>query len=134
MEIINYVINILIGLFSGVYAGLIVARVAKFEELKNEAKRVVWGIDYVSINDSNPNVTSTTDRTIFSAISSELYYLRHSNAGDKINQLSNIIDHTMRRPPNYVDDMNKNYLTWQKIIRELRPDFKSIFTISRLAL
>ena len=49
----NLVTSLLTGLVTGVTASIVVARLAKFEELRNEARRIVWGIDWIIENGSH---------------------------------------------------------------------------------
>lgn len=130
MNLIEILINLGIGLVAGIYAGLIVARLSKFEELKNEAKRIVWGIDFMSVNNSSPELIKRSDTAKFLAISGELYFLKHRKAGDSINNLSSAIDGVFRKPPNHSNDVDVYYSTWQKIIRELRPNMLSVLSFN----
>lgn len=130
MNAIEILINLGIGLVAGIYAGLIVARLSKFEELKNEAKRIVWGIDFMSVNNSSTEMIKRSDTAKLLAISGELYFLKHRKAGDSINNLSSAIDGAFRKSPSHSNDIDVYYRTWQKIIRELRPNMLSVLSFN----
>jgi hypothetical protein len=130
MNYTEILINLGIGLVAGIYAGVVVARISKFEELKNEAKRIVWDIDFMSVNNSSPKLIKRSDTAKFLAISSELYFLKHNKAGNGINDLSRAIDSVFRKPPEHSNDIDIYYSTWQKVIRELRPNMLSVLSLN----
>jgi len=115
--LIEIVINLGVGLIAGIYAGVVVARVSKLEELKNEAKRIVWGIDFVSVNNSAPELIKRSDTSKFLDISSEMYFLKHKQAGNGINGLSKAIESVLREAPEHSNDIDIYYSTWQRVIR-----------------
>jgi len=71
----------IVALLTGISTGLVVSRMARFEELRNEARRIVWGIDYMYGEGDRPRITEQRPVGELLYVSSELYALKHAAAG-----------------------------------------------------
>lgn len=125
--IAGVLVALVTGVVSGGYASLVVTRMARFEELRNETRRIIWGIDYVYIGGEPPQVTAHRSMRELLYISSELYALKHGDAGDTVSRLLQEIDNTRLTPPASVDAMNERYSRWQRTCRDLMPANAVIF-------
>ncbi len=128
--IVNVALALVTGFAVGISAGLVVARMAKFEELRNEARRIIWGIDYIYAGGGRPRITERRPTGELLYVSSELYALKHVTAGETVSQLLQVITTTLYSPPGDVEAMNQRYADWQRTCRELKPEKKIIFGIS----
>lgn len=126
---LNVIISFLAGVVAGIHSGVVVARMAKFEELRNQIKRVIWSIDYFYSLDSPPRVNSQRDVSELLYLSSDLYALKHLSAGDKASSLSQSVSAVLYSPPTESEEMDIIYLEWQKICRELKPNLRVIFSL-----
>lgn len=124
------IVDVLVALVTGVSAGLVVTRMARFEELRNEARRIVWGIDYIYAGGDRPDIIERRPTGELLYVSSELYALKHVAAGEAVSRLLQEITGTISSPPNNVESMNKRYTDWQRICRELKPERNIIFAIN----
>jgi hypothetical protein len=118
------VIEIAIALVTGLYAGAIVARMARFSALKNEALRLARAID--TIPEERALTQIQRANTQFTLISSDLYYLGHRRAGDVLNKVSHEFGQfigSQRIPANFLECYEK----WQVMIRTMPPRRWSIF-------
>lgn len=128
-SVLEFVINSIVALLTGISTGLVVSRMARFEELRNEARRIVWGIDYIYGEGARPRVTEQRPVGELLYVSSELYALKHASAGGAVSDLLQEITATLYSPPADAETMNRRYLDWQRTCRELKPDRRVIFSI-----
>lgn len=120
----DLVIEIAIALLTGLYAGAIVARMARFSALKNEALRLARAIDTIPEERALRQIQQ--GNTQFALISSDLYYLKHTRAGDVLNEVSHEFGQfigSRRIPTNF----GEYYERWQVMIRKMPPSRWSIF-------
>src|SRR6266487_561589 len=112
-------IAIAIGLLTGLYSGLIVARMARFAGLQNEAKRLVQSLDWIL---DDPAIERATIKNVerlnarFALISSELYFLKHKDAGNTINTISGDFVQILGRRK-LGERFEERYDSWQRAIR-----------------
>jgi hypothetical protein len=92
-SIISLFLGIPIGIISGLYTGIIVTRYARFAELRNEALRIIRSIDFMQ-ESSFIQINNDHDVSRLILISSDMVFLRHSKAGELVNQLSKEIQST----------------------------------------
>jgi len=120
----DLVIEIAIALVTGLYAGAIVARMARFSALKNEALRLARAIDTIPEERALTQIQQANIQ--FALISSDLYYLGHTLAGNVLSKLSHEFDDVIgsRRIP---ADFVEYYEKWQVMIRTMPPSRWSIF-------
>lgn len=128
--IVNVVVALVTGFTVGISAGLVVARMARFEELRNEARRIIWGIDYIYAGGDRPRIIERRHTGELLYVSSELYALKHVAAGETVSRLLQEITETLSNPPCDAELMNKRYADWQRTCRELKPERNIIFGIS----
>lgn len=120
----NLGIEIAIALVTGLYSGAIVARMARFSALKNEALRLARGIDTIP---EAPALSQIQQANIqFALISSDLYYLGHTRAGDVLNKVSHEFGQFIGAQQ-IPADFSEYYEKWQVMIRTMPPSRWSIF-------
>jgi hypothetical protein len=127
--IVAIVVALITGFVTGTSAGLVVARMARFEELRNEARRIVWGIDYIYTGADPPRINERRPTTELLYISGEFYALKHRDAGEAVSRLFQEIGTTLSSLPRNVEAMNERYSGWKRTCRELKPERKVIFSI-----
>ncbi len=123
-SILSLLLSIPIGIVSGLYTGIIVTRYARFAELRNEALRIIRNIDF-NTEALNIRITNDHDVSKFVLISSDLFFLRHCKAGEKINELLREIQSTNIEAKSGKIDINEysiRYSRWQVIARNLPPN------------
>lgn len=125
----NALVGILTGVLAGIHSGVIVARMAKFEEIKNQAKKIILSIDYNYSSDLTPEITTRKDVSELLHLSSDFYALKHKIAGKKLSSLDKEINIVLYSPPKQFEEMNEIYLEWQKSCRELKPNLRVIFSL-----
>lgn len=82
----NIFASIVTSIISGLYTGLIVTRYTRFSSLRNESLRIIRTIDCMKEKDK---ILITNDKDVpnLCLIGSELLFLSHKKAGDKIFKL-----------------------------------------------
>lgn len=125
----NVFVALLVGVLTGITAGVVVSRLAKFEELRNEARQIIWGIDWIE-EDNRLKFRFKREPGELVYISSELFALKHQNAGELINTLLAEIDKAIYLPSMTSEEMSVIYSKWQRDCRELKPDRQTIFAIN----
>jgi len=119
------------GVITGIYSGLVVARVARFAGLQNEAKRLVQALDWIEGDAVIEALTIKGMERVnaqLALISSELFFLRHLAAGDALNRVaSEFIQIIGRR--RIGENFGKRHSGWQKTIREMRPNWHTILSL-----
>lgn len=132
MEIFaNTLLGLLVGIVSGIYSGLVVARVARFEELRNGAKKIILGIDYIAEGEE-VRIRKHDDTGKLLYVSSDLYQLGHRTAGDTVNALLRDIDGTLpqaRTGAITYTALDKQYLEWQDRCRTMKPKMAVILSL-----
>ena len=123
----DIVVNVFVALLTGISTGLVVNRMARFEELRNEARRIIWGIDYLYDGGDRPGIVEQRPVGELLYVSSELYALKHASAGESLSRLLEEITATLSSPPADVETMNQRYLGWQGVCRQLKPERKVIY-------
>ena len=128
---ISLILGIPIGLISGIYTGIIVSRLVRFAELRNETLRIIRGINFIErppvIEVSNENETSK-----LILISGDMYFLKHSKAGDILHSLSIEISRTnyeAKAGKTTLTEYSKHYEEWQIKARNLSPNKWVIFRL-----
>ena len=124
-------IAIAIGLLTGLYSGLIVARMARFAGLQNEAKRLVHSLDWIL---DDPAIERATIKSIerlnaqFVLISSELYFLKHKDAGNTINTISADFVQILGTQ-RLGEKIDARYDRWQQAIRMMQPNWRAVLSL-----
>lgn len=129
-SIISLFLGIPIGIISGLYTGIIVTRYARFAELRNEALRIIRSIDFMQ-ESSFIQINNDHDVSRLILISSDMVFLRHSKAGELVNQLSKEIQSTniaARSGQINIIDYSNYYGDWQTRARNLPPNKFVIFS------
>lgn len=126
---INILIGIFIGIFAGVISGIIVARISKFEEIRNQVKRIIWSINYIYISNEQPKITAQKDISELIYLSSDFFALKHVGAGNELSNLRAQIGNTISSPPKTCDEMEEIYTEWQNTCRNLKPSRRIIFKL-----
>lgn len=116
--------NIIVGMLSGIYAGLIVARYQRFADLRLEARKIVLRIDFM---DEESRIVLRNERGIegFPIIASDLFFLRHRQAGEAVNglwsKMSKVLYDAQHGKMDFATFCTE-YAAWQKEVRSLRPN------------
>ena len=132
------VLSVPVGVLSGIYSGLIVARMARFEELRNEMRRLIHLIDYGEEQGRFRFLSGQeTLRTIparASSIVSDLLHLGHEGAGEVVAGINQEIGHAFATTPHLrVEEFDQTYLDWQQRCRAMKPNKRVILNpITRL--
>lgn len=130
----NITISLVTGIITGVITGLItgycVTRMARFGDLRNEARRIVWGIEYIYHDRSTPLIREKRPVGELVYVLAELYSLKHKGAGNTVSALLQEIRGTLKSPPTNPTEMKDRHDNWQQICRELKPNWISIFSLN----
>lgn len=130
MEIIlAIIISLVTGVTAGIYSGLIVTRVSRFEQLRDEAKRIILSIDYIS-DGNRVKFKVRRDIADIAFVSSDLIFLGHKAAGDEVWSLFNEVSNMLNSQSTTSENMHKNYPLWQKRCRQLSPNLKIILNLN----
>lgn len=122
------IISLITGVVAGIYSGLIVTRVSRFEQLRDEVKRIILSIDYIS-DGNRVEFKIRRDIADIAFVSSDLLFLGHKVAGDEVWLLFNEISDMLNSRSTTIDDMSKNYSLWQKRCRQLYPNLAIILSL-----
>lgn len=122
------IFTVFVGVSSGVYSGLIVYRMARFQEIKSQFKRGITNIDFIGC-DNRIDRISGFDACVFSDVASDYLELGHTSAGMKVMEIDRRIGEAIYNPDITIDDMGREFENWQKICRELKPNYKVVFNI-----
>lgn len=130
-SLLSILLSIPIGVISGLYTGLIVTRYARFAELRNEALRIIRTIDFVH---EAPKILVFNDQDIsrLVVIASDLFFLSHRNAGEKVIKLSNDIQGTNKEARDgrvSIREYEDHYSRWQAVARDLPPSKRVIWRL-----
>ncbi|MBU2571169.1 MAG: hypothetical protein KJ725_14320 [Gammaproteobacteria bacterium] len=129
MEItINILISVLTGVIAGIYSGIAVARMSKFEEIRNQIKRIILNIDFM-YSSEQPKILPKKDVSELLFLSSDFYALKHACAGENTSKLLAEVNNVINVPPQEFEVMNKTYSEWQETCRNLKPNFRVIFSL-----
>jgi len=123
-SIISLFLGIPIGIISGLYTGIIVTRYARFAELRNETLRIIRSIDFMQ-ESSSIQISNDHDVSKLILISSDMFFLRHSKAGELVSQLSQQIQSTnieARSGRINISEYSNRYGSWQASTRNLPPN------------
>ena len=126
----GFITGIIAGVLTGLISGYFVTRMARFGDLRNEARRIVWGIEFMYSGGNMPQIRENRPVGQLVYISAELYSLKHKRAGDTVATLRREITETLRSPPINPAEMNEKYTNWQQICRELRPNWCSLLSLN----
>lgn len=116
--------GLITGVISGLYTAFVSERIQRFYQIRNEALRRIRSVDYV-LDDANFKASRTNKQLAdaqreFTLLSSELYSLGHSEAGDALNSMTKEFGPIFgaREIP---DNFDETYLRWQQQLRRLPP-------------
>lgn len=127
--IINVFISMIAGVVAGIHSGIVVARMSKFEEIRVQIKRIIWGIDYGWTNNEPPYIKARRDIHEVDDLMGDLFYLGHKKAGEEAAKLGKSIADTFFKPPSTGEELNKLYINWQEDCRNLKPNYRVIFNL-----
>jgi hypothetical protein len=125
--VIEGLLGLAVGVISGLYSGLVVTRMARFDALKNEMKRLILAIDFIG-DEREVHFRVRKDMGDFSSIASDFGYLGHSKAANIALRLSSEIFSAVGVNRQTVEEIDTQYRDWQKRCRELRPNMKVIYS------
>ena len=120
-SIISLLLSVPIGIISGFYSGLIVTRYARFAELRNETLRIIRGIDFVD-EGRQIQISNDGDVSKLVLVASDLFFLNHMKAGEKVGELSKAISNTnydARAGRVGIEEYSDRYGQWQAAARSL---------------
>lgn len=125
-------VGIVTGIFSGGYTGFVIARYTKFRDLRDEALRIVRGVEYVT-SDNEP-VTNITgyDPLRMALIGSDLFSANHKKFGLVITDINkNLCDIVFKAHNSGVakEEISKADSHAQKRIRKATPSFLSLLSL-----
>ena len=104
---------------------------ARFAGLQNEAKRLVRSLDWIL---DDPAIERATIKNVerlnarFALISSELYFLKHKDAGNTINTISGDFVQILGRRK-LGERFEERYDSWQRAIRRMQPNWRAILSL-----
>jgi hypothetical protein len=129
---VDLAVGIVTGIFSGGYTGFVLARYTKFRDLRDEALRIVRGIQYVtSDNDPFTNITGY-DPLRMALIGSDLFSAKHKKFGliitDINKDLSDIV-FKAHRSGVPIGKISKADSHAQERIRKATPSFLSLLSL-----
>ncbi|MAK56545.1 MAG: hypothetical protein CML17_12000 [Pusillimonas sp.] len=131
---LNLFSGIVAGVISGVYSGLIMARIARFYEVKAQALRLVRRIDFV-INNKGLTFTRPMKQGELSLLAAELIQLQHRSAAKRFFEIDiqiTTIQHGAKAHGQHANVIHELYRGWQKLIREASPNWGAILLYGRL--
>ncbi|WP_155957773.1 hypothetical protein [Fodinicurvata sediminis] len=97
---IGIAIGIFTGLVSGTYTGLVVARYTRFRDLRDEALRVVRGIEYCCVDDESVRTISGYNHQRMLDISSDLIAANQKKVSQNFLDLDKELLSTISRAKN----------------------------------
>jgi len=119
--VISLLASIPIGIATGGYSSLIVAKYSRFANLKNEALRIIRGIEFIG-NEEKLELSYAPKRENLSLIASELFFLGHREAGEKISEIDNDLSNKIYLAENGkigIKEFESSYNSWQKSARTI---------------
>ncbi|WP_040576161.1 hypothetical protein [Methylophaga thalassica] len=128
--VLNIFISIIVGVLAGIHSGIVVSRMAKFEEIRNQVKKIILGIDFIQ-ESHEIKFFIKKDITELSALSSDLYAMKHPKSADSVARLFQEINEYIHnyKSLNATETMNQVYTQWQRECRQLRPNYRVIFSL-----
>lgn len=113
--------GIVVSILTGIVTGIIVARLARFENLRSEAQRILRSLEYISHNRTNVEILNKPDTRLLLHIIADMYALGHKDAGTALAKInSSIVNNPMLQPT--FDQISALDSQWQKEVRELKPN------------
>jgi hypothetical protein len=125
-------VGIITGIFSGGYTGFVIARYTKFRDLRDEALRIVRGIDYIADSDGVVAKITGYDSRRMSLIISDLLGAKHKGSGDIISGLDKKLGHTVLKAEASgvaIDEVFKADSQAQEEIRKTTPSFLALLSL-----
>lgn len=123
---VGLLLSVPVGVLSGIYSGLIVARLARFEDLRTEMLRIIHAVDYREVG-KGTRLHARKELADTLSISSNLYRLGHEAAGDAVNTIRSEIDAASATAPNLqIEVLEKSYLDWQRRCRDMKPSRRAV--------
>ncbi len=127
--IISFFVNIFFAILAGIYSGLVVARFSRFEELRNEVKRIIHGIDYISTEVDLLKIIPKKEPSEILSISSDFLALGHKEAGELASLIMSELSTFRSLPSTKYEQFNEGYIRWQKLCRKMKPNLKVILNL-----
>jgi hypothetical protein len=129
--LISLMLGIPIGVVTGLYSGIIVSRYSRFAELRNQLLRIIRTIDYME-EQSRVDITNDQDVGKIDIIISDLFFLKHKKAGEKMcSVLESIYRMKMLATSGKINVLQyeEYYLEWQKVVQSLTPNKFILFSL-----
>jgi hypothetical protein len=124
---LSIVISLITGVLAGLYSGLVVARISRFEELRNEIKRIILGFEFMY---DGKTLQLSMKRNVGEIVhaSCDLIGFGHKAAGEAALSIHGEISKVLCLPTTY-QAVESGFAQWQKSCRELRPNMKVILSL-----
>jgi hypothetical protein len=122
------IISLVTGVLAGLYSGLIVARISRFEELRNEIKRIILGFEFVYDGQTLELSTKRDPGALVNA-SSDLIAFGHEAAGNVSLSIYHEMSTVLNVPGATYKMAECGFSQWQDSCREMKPNMKVILSL-----
>lgn len=119
------IISVITGVVSGFISSVLVTRLARFENLRSEAQRILRGLEYMQTDNGVDIIAGRPDSTRLTNIASDFYALGHQKAGTLICELNSDINRVLCDPQSY-ELVQIADAEWQRVGRSLKPNMRAI--------
>lgn len=120
-----------VNILCGFYSGLVVARWARFENLKSEVKRFILAVDYMQEGELC-RYTLHKPLGELHWTTSDLLFLKHKAAAEKALTIQSEIS-DVSGPPHGVqitaEEAEARYSRWQRLCREMVPSWSVVLSL-----
>lgn len=124
---LSIVIGLVTGVLAGLYSGLVVARISRFEELRNEIKRIILGFEFIC-NGKTLELSMKRNVSEIVHVSCDLIGFGHKAAGEAALSIHGEMSKVLCLPTTY-QTVESCFAEWQKSCRELKPNMKVILSL-----
>lgn len=130
----DLVVNVCIGLATGIYAGVVMARVMLFASVRQRARQVIRTVDFIQTASGWETLKPTVRVEELSDCASELFHLRHQEAGMKMMDLAREVSDALDRnmPDKARANLGERHGEWYERIRQLPPSWRACLLTGRL--
>ena len=122
--IISLILAVPIGIITGLYSGFIISRYIRFSDLRNQLIRIIRSIEYIQ-EENYVAIQNDQDVAKIPLIASDLFFLKHKNAGEIVTKLRSSIDQMkILAASGQIDVLayDDSYKQWQTIVNNLTPN------------
>lgn len=120
--------SIPIGFYLSLYSGLIVARSARFEELRYELIRILQSLEWPP--GSHTFILTGSHRPYdIVLVSSDLIPMGHTDAGNVVMKIGSEVYHELGRQQDFLssDQKQRQFTAWMRAARTMKPNKRPIF-------